>query len=108
MKRHIASIFLVLVAVALPTPRRAQAQESPPVQVTQHATYVYGSHLSFTITATASDTISELVLILTPEANIRVDLMLIWPILLIVTIWFSIRAFRQDSHNTKVDKERGS
>jgi hypothetical protein len=33
-----------------------------------------------------------LVLIRTPEANIRVDLMLIWPVLLIVTIWFSARA----------------
>ena len=30
----------------------------------------------------------------TPEANIRVDLMLIWPVLLVVSIWFSIRAFR--------------
>lgn len=30
----------------------------------------------------------------TPEANIRVDLMLIWPILLILSIWFLIRAFR--------------
>jgi len=36
-----------------------------------------------------------LVLICTPEANIRVDLMLIWPILLIISIWFSIRAFRR-------------
>jgi len=36
-----------------------------------------------------------LVLVRTPEANIRVDLMVIWPLLLIVSIWFSIRAFRQ-------------
>ena len=35
-----------------------------------------------------------LVVIFTPEANIRVDLILIWPVLLIVTIWFAIRAFR--------------
>ena len=30
----------------------------------------------------------------TPEANIRVDLMLIWPVLLILSIWFTIRALR--------------
>ena len=30
----------------------------------------------------------------TPEANIRVDLMLIWPVLLILSIWFTIRAWR--------------
>ena len=35
-----------------------------------------------------------LVAAFSPEANIRVDLMLIWPLLLIITIWFSIRAFR--------------
>jgi hypothetical protein len=35
-----------------------------------------------------------LVQIKTPEANIRVDLMLILPILLIISIWYSIRAFR--------------
>lgn len=35
-----------------------------------------------------------LVLWKTPEANIRVDLMLIWPVLLVLSIWFSIRAFR--------------
>ena len=29
-----------------------------------------------------------------PEANIRADLMLIWPLLLVVSIWFSIRAVR--------------
>ena len=34
-----------------------------------------------------------LVQIKTPEANIRVDLMLIWPIVLIISIWFAIRAF---------------
>ncbi len=36
-----------------------------------------------------------LVLVKTPEANIRVDLLVIWPVLLIVSIWFSIRAFRK-------------
>jgi hypothetical protein len=30
----------------------------------------------------------------TPEANIRVDLLLIWPVLLILSIWFTIRALR--------------
>jgi hypothetical protein len=35
-----------------------------------------------------------LVVTRTPEANIRVDLMLIWPILLLVSTWFTIRAFR--------------
>lgn len=35
-----------------------------------------------------------LVLTFSPEANIRADLMLIWPAVLIISIWFSIRAFR--------------
>ena len=35
-----------------------------------------------------------LVLWKTPEANIRVDLMLIWPVLLVLSIWFSVRALR--------------
>ena len=35
-----------------------------------------------------------LVQIKTPDANIRVDLMLIWPVLLIISIWYTIRAFR--------------
>jgi len=30
----------------------------------------------------------------TPEANIRVDLLLIWLALLIVSIWFAIRVFK--------------
>lgn len=29
-----------------------------------------------------------------PEANIRVDLLLIWPVVAIISIWFTIRAFR--------------
>ena len=29
-----------------------------------------------------------------PEANIRVDLMLIWPLLLVISIWFTVRALR--------------
>ena len=39
-----------------------------------------------------------LVLILTPEANIRVDLLVIWPVLLCVSLWFSIRALKRASH----------
>lgn len=35
-----------------------------------------------------------LVLVKSPEANIRVDLLLIWPIVLIATIWALIRTFR--------------
>ena len=35
-----------------------------------------------------------LVLVRSPEANIRVDLLLIWPAILIVSIWLTIRAFR--------------
>ncbi len=30
----------------------------------------------------------------TPEANIRVDLLLIWPVLLVLSVWFIIRALR--------------
>ena len=35
-----------------------------------------------------------LVMVRSPEANIRVDLMLIWPVLLILTAWAVFRAFR--------------
>ncbi len=35
-----------------------------------------------------------LVLARTPDANIRVDLMPIWPILLIVSVWLTIRALK--------------
>ena len=35
-----------------------------------------------------------LVMTRSPEANIRVDLMLIWPLLLVVSIWFLVRALR--------------
>jgi hypothetical protein len=35
-----------------------------------------------------------LVVTRSPEANIRVDLLLIWPILAIITIWFAVRALR--------------
>lgn len=34
------------------------------------------------------------VLVRTPEADIRVDLLLIWPLLALLSIWFTIRAFR--------------
>ena len=30
----------------------------------------------------------------TPEADIRVDLLVIWPAILVVTIWFTVRALR--------------
>lgn len=36
-----------------------------------------------------------LVLARTPEANIRVDLLVIWPVLLIISVWFSVRSFRR-------------
>ena len=29
-----------------------------------------------------------------PEANIRVDLLLIWPLVAIISVWFTIRAFK--------------
>lgn len=35
-----------------------------------------------------------LVMTRTPEANIRVDLMVIWPVLLVLSVWFVIRALR--------------
>jgi len=35
-----------------------------------------------------------LVMVRTPEANIRVDLLLIWPVLLVLSIWFVFRALR--------------
>ena len=35
-----------------------------------------------------------LILSRTPEANIRVDLILILPTLLIISIWFTVRAFK--------------
>ncbi len=41
-----------------------------------------------------------LILVRTPEANIRVDLLVIWPILIIITIWFSVRSFRRVSSGT--------
>lgn len=36
-----------------------------------------------------------MVLIMTPEANIRVDLLIIWPILAFLSIWSIFRLFRQ-------------
>ena len=35
-----------------------------------------------------------LVLVRTPEANIRVDLMVIWPVLALLSAWALFRAFR--------------
>ena len=37
----------------------------------------------------------SLVLVRTPEANIRVDLLVIWPVLLIISVWCALRAFRR-------------
>jgi hypothetical protein len=34
------------------------------------------------------------VLVKTPEANIRIDLLLIWPLLVVLTLWAAIRAIR--------------
>ena len=36
-----------------------------------------------------------LVITQTPEANIRVDLLLIWPLLALLTLWQIIQLFRQ-------------
>ena len=36
-----------------------------------------------------------LVFVKTPEANIRVDLLVIWPILLIISVWFALRSFKR-------------
>ncbi len=35
-----------------------------------------------------------LVMTKTPEANIRVDLLVIWPVLLVLSVWFAVRALR--------------
>ncbi len=35
-----------------------------------------------------------LVMVRTPEANIRFDLLLIWPVLLVLSAWSVIRAFK--------------
>jgi hypothetical protein len=35
------------------------------------------------------------VMTLSPEANIRVDLLLLWPALLLVTVWSLLRAWRR-------------
>ena len=44
-----------------------------------------------------------LILIRTPEANIRVDLIVIWPLLLIVSICFPVRVFRQVARGAAVE-----
>ena len=36
-----------------------------------------------------------LVLVKSPEANIRIDLLVIWPVLLIISVWFTVRAFKR-------------
>jgi len=35
-----------------------------------------------------------LVLVRTPEANIRVDLLLVWPVIALVTLWAAVRGAR--------------
>ncbi|WP_162560004.1 hypothetical protein [Methylotetracoccus oryzae] len=35
-----------------------------------------------------------LVLVKSPEANIRVDCLIIWPLLALLTLWAAVRAFR--------------
>ena len=35
------------------------------------------------------------ILVFSPEANIRVDLLVIWPVLFVLSGWFIIRAFRK-------------
>ncbi len=35
-----------------------------------------------------------LVTVKTPEANIRVDLLILWPVLLVLSIWFVVKALR--------------
>lgn len=34
------------------------------------------------------------IVVKSPEANIRVDLLIIWPVLLILSIWFLVKALR--------------
>lgn len=36
-----------------------------------------------------------LVLVATPDADVRVDLLLIWPLLAAISIWFTLKALRQ-------------
>jgi len=43
-----------------------------------------------------------LILVRTPEANIRIDLLLIYPLLLIVTLWGLWSGFRQRSRGDSV------
>jgi hypothetical protein len=45
-----------------------------------------------------------LVITFTPEANIRADLLIIWPILLVVSIWFFARALRRKAQPEPKEK----
>ena len=46
-----------------------------------------------------------LVLIRTPGANIRIDLMVIWPVLLLISVWFSLRALRHSAKTQTKEKK---
>jgi hypothetical protein len=46
-----------------------------------------------------------LVLVRTPDANIRIDLMVIWPVLLLISIWFSARALRHTAKTQPKEKK---
>ena len=35
-----------------------------------------------------------LITVRSPEANIRIDLLVLWPVLAILSIWFLVKAFR--------------
>jgi hypothetical protein len=42
-----------------------------------------------------------LVMVRTPEANIRVDLLVIWPVLVVPSLWCVVRALRQVSQGAR-------
>jgi hypothetical protein len=43
----------------------------------------------------------------TPEADIRVDLLLIWPVLALISAWAVIRAFRSAGSAGTTSREKG-
>lgn len=43
----------------------------------------------------------------TPDANIRVDLLLIWPVLALTSAWAIIRAFRSAGSAGRTSREKG-
>ena len=46
------------------------------------------------------------VLVRSPEANIRLDLLAIWPLLLVVSVFFSMRALRRGEPAPPVERRR--